>query len=227
MATTNGTDLNTVELDDAAPTAGLSPRDRMIVRGCLAALGALSVGTWIGVGSSPYLVNNYPLLLVGISPISRHFILVASLVATPLLLLVGGLRSLAFTTFSYFLGRSLGEPGLVWLEQRSKRAGRFIRWLERFFLRWSYFAVFVFPLGAMAFVAGVARMRPLGFFAVAIPGIAFRLTLYVLLGESMREPILNFLAFLRTHQLPLTIACALSMAMYQLYKHKWRDRESV
>ena len=43
----------------------------------------------------------------------------------------------------------------------------------------------------------------------------------------MREPILNFLAFLRTHQLPLTIACALSMAMYLLYKHKWRDRESV
>lgn len=232
LAVYGDTDLNMDErtsssADTGTPTVGLNPRDRKIVRLCLAVMGALAVGSWIGVASSPYLVNNYPLLLVAISARSRHIILVTPLVAAPMLLLVACLRNLVFTALSFFLGRSLGEPGLVWLEQRSKGFGRFVRWLERFFLRWSYLAVFVFPFGTMAFVAGVARMRPLRFFAVAIPGITFRLSLYILLGDSMRGPIMNFLELVRAHQVSVTIAVVLSMAMYQLYKHKWRDRESA
>ncbi len=225
-------DTDSTELDSASPGTGppieeRSPRDRKIIRVCLAAMGALAVGSWIGVATWPYLVNNYPLLLVAISPRSRHIVLVTPLLAAPLLLFVACLRNLAFTAFSFFLGRSLGEPGLVWLEERSKGFGRFVRWLERFFLRSSYLAVFVFPFGSMAFIAGVARMRPLGFFAAAIPGITFRLGLYILLGDTLREPIMNILTFVRAHQVPITIAFALSMAMYQLYKHKWRDRQSV
>lgn len=225
-------DSDSTELDSAAPDTGppieeRSPRDRKIIRVCLAAMGALAVGSWIGVATWPYLVNNYPLLLVAISPRSRHIVLVTPLVAAPLLLFVACLRKLTFTALSFLLGRSLGEPGLVWLEERSKGFGRFVRWMERFFLRWSYLAVFVFPSGAMAFIAGVARMRPLGFFAAAISGTTFRLGLYVLLGDSLRDPIMNLLALVRAHQVPVTIAFALSMAMYQLYKHKWRDRQSV
>lgn len=225
-------DLNTTGLDlepadEVSPTATLSAHDRRVVRGCLIALGVLSVGTWIGVGTSPYLVNNYPLLLVGISPISRHMILVAPIVSIPMLFLVGGLRSLTFTTFSYFLGRSLGEPGLVWLEQRAERAGRFIRWLERFFLRWSYWAVFIFPLGAMACIAGVARMRPVGFFVTATIGIAFRMSLYILLADSIRGPIMNLLEWIRTYQVPATLVLVGTIATYQLYKHKWRGGEKA
>ena len=56
-------------------------------------LGVLTVGTWIGVASSPYLVNNHPVVLIGISPLGRHMVLVAPLVGAPLVLLVGGLRT--------------------------------------------------------------------------------------------------------------------------------------
>ena len=213
-------------VEATASTAARSPRDRRIVRGCLVVLGALSVGTWIGVGSSPYLVNNYPLVLVGISPISRHIILVAPIVSLPMLFLVGGLRSLTFTTFSYFLGRSLGEPGLVWLEQKAERAGRFVRWLEGFFLRWSYLAVFVFPLGVMACIAGVARMRPGGFFLAATLGLALRMTLYILLADAIRGPIMILLDWLRTNQFAATVAVAGSIAGYQIYKYRRRSRQA-
>jgi membrane protein DedA with SNARE-associated domain len=206
----------------AAPTAELSARDRRIVRACLMMLAGLTVGTWIGVATSPYLVNNHPLVLIGISPLSRHMILVAPLVGAPMVLLVGGLRSLAFTAVSFFLGRSIGEPGLVWLEQRSENAGRLVRWLERFFQRWSYLAVFIFPLSVMACVAGVARMRPYGFFAAAMAGIVFRLSLYIWLAESIRGPIMSFLEFIRAYQLPATVVLVIGIVTYQVYKRRRR-----
>ena len=211
----------------APPTTELSARDRRIVRVCLLMLAALTVGTWIGVATSPYLVNNHPLVLIGISPLSRHMILVAPLVGAPMVLLVGGLRSLAFTAVAYFLGRSIGEPGLVWLEQRSENAGRFIRWLERFFQRWSYLAVFIFPLGVMACVAGVARMRPVGFFAAATAGIAFRLSLYVWLADSIREPIMRFLEFIRIYQVPATVVLVIGIGTYQVYKRRRRGSQGA
>jgi membrane protein DedA with SNARE-associated domain len=209
----------------AAPSAAdQNARDRKIVRVCLLMLGALTVGTWIGVATSPYLVNNYPLVLIGISPLSRHVILVAPLVGAPIVLLVCGLRTLTFTAVSYFLGRSIGEPGLVWLEQRSENAGRFVRWLERFFQRWSYLAVFVFPQGAMACVAGVARMRPFGFFVTATVGITFRLSLYVWLADSISGPIMRFLEFIRIYQFPATVVLVIGIGTYQVYKRRGRGR---
>jgi len=204
-------------------TAGLSSAERRIVRGCLFALGVLAVGTWIGVASSPYLATNYPLTLVGISPLGRHIVLVAPLVTPGWLLLIGGARSLIFTAFSYKLGRTLGEPGLVWLDQRTEKTARFVRWLERFFRRWSYFAVFVFPLGVMAGIAGVARMRPVGFFICATCGIAFRVSLYIWLASSIREPIMALLEFIRANQVPATAVCVLGVSSYQYIK--WRRRQ--
>ena len=198
---------------------------RRIVRGCLFVLGALSVGTWIGVASSPYLAIHYPLTLVGISPLGRHIVLVAPVVDAGWLLLVGGTRFLIFTAFSYQLGRSLGEPGLVWLDQRAEKAARFVRWLERFFKRWSYFAVLIFPLGAMACIAGVARMPPVGFFICAICGIAFRVSVYIWVADSIREPIMVVLEFIRAHQVSATAACVVGVSSYQIFR--WRRRQGI
>jgi membrane protein DedA with SNARE-associated domain len=215
--------------DEAAAPAiahrPLNAEEQRIVRGCLFALGVLSVGTWIGVASAPYLAVNYPLALVAISPLSRHVVLVAPIVDPVWLLLVGGARSLTFSAVSYLLGTAMGEPGLVWLDQRAVRTARFVRWLERFFLRWSYFAVIIFPLGVMAGVAGVSRMRPVGFFTCATVGIALRLSLYIWLASSIREPIMALLEFIRAHQLPATAVCVVGVASYQLIK--WKRRRPV
>ena len=229
---------NTIDLDSEQgdppseiaappPAVALTAQDRRIVRVCLMVLATLTVGTWIGVASSPYLVNNHPLLLIGISPLSRHMILVAPLVGAPMVLLVGGSRSLAFTAVSYVLGISLGEAGLVWIEQRDEKSGRFVRWLQRFFQRWSYLAVFIFPLGVMACVAGVARMRPVGFFAAATAGIAFRLSVYVLIADSIRGPILGLLEIIRVYQFPATIVLVVAIGTYQLYKRRRRGVEGA
>jgi membrane protein DedA with SNARE-associated domain len=151
-------------------------------------------------------------------------ILVAPLIGA-MVLLVGGLRSLSFTAVSYVVGRSIGEPGLVWLAQRSENAGRFVRWLERFFQRWSYLAVFVFPLGVMACVAGVSSHASLGFFVAATAGIAFRLSLYVWLADSIRGPIMRLLEFIRIYQVPATVVLVIGIGTYQVYKRRGRGSQ--
>ena len=205
---------------EAAAAAPLGPEQRRVVRGCLIALGILVVGSQIGIAWSPYLLNNHPLWLVGISPLSRHIILVSPVVDSSMLIAVSGARTLAFTALAYWLGVTLGETALVWLEQRSAGATRIAKWMDGFFQRWSYFAVFLFPLGLMACIAGVSQMRAMGFFAAAIPGILFRLSVYVWFGESLREPILVLLEYIRSYQTELTLFLIASIAGYQLYKRR-------
>jgi len=198
----------------------LTPEQSRTVRLCLIAIGVLSVGTWTGIAFSPYLVSNYPLLLIAISPPSRHMVLVAPIVGPWWVLLVGGARTLTFTAVAYILGRSLGEPGLVWLDQHAERFARFVRWLEGFFQRWSYLAVFVFPLGAMAAIAGVAKMKPVAFFACAFAGVMFRLSLLVLLAESVREPLMAMIEWIREYQMPATLVCVALVLANQYRKRR-------
>jgi membrane protein DedA with SNARE-associated domain len=209
--------------EDPLPTP-LSPHEQRLLRACLITLGILIVGTQIGVATSPYLVNNYPLLLVGISPLSRHVILVTPIVSPWWLLLTAGLRTFTFSILAFMVGRILGETALVWLENRSEGVGRFVRMLERFFERWSYLAVFFFPLGAMACIAGVGGMRPVGFLLCAVPGIAFRLGIYIWFADSLREPIKALLELIRSYQGPATGVLIFGIAAYQLFK--WRRRRS-
>ena len=83
----------------------------------------------------------------------------------------------------------------------------------------------IFPLGAMACVAGVARMRPVGFFITASIGIVVRLSFYAWLAESIRGPILTLLEVIRSYQAPATGVLIVCVAAYQF--SKWRRRESA
>ena len=73
---------NPVAADDALGSiALLDSEQRKPVRLCLSVLGALGTASLIGVAFSLYLVNHYPLLLIALSPLGRHMVLVAPMVA--------------------------------------------------------------------------------------------------------------------------------------------------
>ncbi len=202
----------------------LDSDDRRIVRLCFSVLGALTICMWTGIATAPYLVNNHPLLLIALAPVSRHIVLVVPIVGGLVMIAIASVRHLLFTGFSFWLGRTIGEPGIGWLEARAEKTGRFVRWLQRFFNRWGYFAVFVFPLGVMAAIAGMAQMSPTGFFAVAIVGIVARLALLSLVATSLREPILWLLEIIREWQGPATLACIAVVGGWQFLK--WRKRQA-
>ena len=58
----------------------LGSEQQRIVRLSLTVLAVLGSGSMLGVAFSLYLVNHYPLLLIGLSPLGRHLFLVAPIV---------------------------------------------------------------------------------------------------------------------------------------------------
>lgn len=200
--------------------ATLSAEDRRIVRICLTALAVLGTGSLIGVAFSLYLVEEAPLLLIGISPLGRHFVLVAPKVDPLAYLAVGILRRLAFYLPCYFLGRSLGPVALVWLEARARRFAAWVRFTERIFARGGYLVILLGAGPTTSTLAGISRMRLPVFILLATLSLSFRLMLMYELADVFREPLERLLAWIEQYRLPGTIALIAAIATWQLFKRR-------
>jgi membrane protein DedA with SNARE-associated domain len=207
--------------------AGLSPEDRRIARRCLVVLGVLSTGSLIGVGSSLYLVNNFPLLLIAISPLGRHLTLVAPIVNPVAFILVGTLRRLCFFLPCFYLGNTLGDAGLVWLESRSERMGRFIRWLERLFKIAPRVMVFLFPGPGMSTLAGISGMPVHTYAPLVGAGLVLRMIGFILLAEWLREPLEVILAWIDENWLPGTIILVIGIVSYRRYQSRRKQHAEI
>ena len=197
----------------------LDPERRRTVRLCVSALATLSSFSLLGVAFSLYLVNHQPLLLVALSPIGRHLLLVAPTVDPFAFVAVVVARRMLFYLASFHLGRALGPAGIVWIEARAARFGRFVRWLERLFQRASYPVVFLLSGPTLSALAGASGMRPATFAALAAPGLALRALVVLGVAASVREYIEAVLAWIDAHWVPGTIAMLAIVALY-----RWRRR---
>jgi membrane protein DedA with SNARE-associated domain len=203
------------------PEVELSPGDRRLAGRCLSLLGFLSGGSLVGVASSLYLVNNYPLLLIALSPIGRHLILVAPIVDPIAFIGVAITRRLVFYLGSFYLGRALGESGITWLGARSARAARFVVWLQQLFRRAPHVAVVLLPGPMMSTLAGMSGMRRSPFFILTTLGLFFRMVITVRVAEHLREPIEAVLAFVDEYWMEGTVVMVIVVLIYQ-----WSQRRS-
>ena len=197
----------------------LDAEQRFTVRVCVSTLAALSTISLVGVAFSLYLVNHHPLLLIAMSPIGRHLLLVAPSVDPGAFVAVVVVRRMLFYLASFHLGRALGPAGIVWLEKRNARFGRFVRWLEGVFARASHVIVFLFVGPTLSAIAGASGMRARTFAALAAPGLVLRALLVIGVAASVREYIEIALAFIDEYWLPGTVAMVAGVAVY-----RWRRR---
>jgi membrane protein DedA with SNARE-associated domain len=195
----------------------LDPERRRTARLCASALATLSTFSLLGVAFSLYLVNHHPLLLIAMSPIGRHLLLVAPTVDPVAFVALVVVRRMLFYLASFHLGRALGPAGIVWLEARSARFGRFVRWLERLFQRASHAVVFLLSGPTVSALAGASGMRPRTFAALAAPGLALRAVLLLGIAASVRGYIEALLAWIDEHWIEGTIAMLVLVALY-----RWR-----
>jgi membrane protein DedA with SNARE-associated domain len=211
-----------------APAGGPDPgwlldaERRWTIRVCVSTLATLSSISLLGVAFSLYLVNHHPLLLVALSPIGRHLLLVAPSVDPFAFVAVVVARRMLFYLASFHLGRALGPAGIVWIEARAARFGRFVRWLERLFERGSYPIVFFLSGPTLSALAGASGMRPLTFAALAAPGLVLRAVVVLGVAASVRVYIETALAWIDDHWIPGTV---LMLALVALYR--WRRRNPI
>ena len=204
---------------DATGVWILDSERRRVVRLCVSTLAALSSISLVGVAFSLYLVNHHPLLLVALSPLGRHLFLVAPTVDPFAFVAVVVVRRMLFYVASFHLGRALGPAGIVWIETRAARFGRFVRWLEQLFARASHLIVFFFAGPTLSAIAGASGMRPRVFAALAAPGLVLRAVVVIGIAASVHAYIAIALAWIDAHWLPGTIAMVALVALY-----RWRRR---
>jgi len=178
-------------------------------------LAVLAVGSFLGASSSLYLVNHHPLLLIALSPIGRHLLLVAPTVDPVAFVAVAVGRRTIFYLASFHLGRAFGPPGVLWIEARARRFGRFVRWIERLFGRLGRWLVLLAASPTVSALAGISGMRTRTFLALAVPGLVVRMLLVVALAEWLREPIEAVLAWIEAHWVPGTILLATVLSVDQ------------
>ncbi len=197
---------------------GLTPEQRRAAARCLWTVGVLGGASLIGVASALYLVNNYPLLLIALSPLGRHLILVAPIVNPYAFVAVAVSRSAAFSVPCFYLGRAAGPVAVQWLESRSPRLGRAIRWLERIFRRFergSFALILLFPGPAMSTIAGDSGMRPGVYLSMLIAGLVLRMQIVLWVGDWLREPIEIVVGWIEQYWVPGTVVLVAGIAFYR------------
>lgn len=200
--------------------ARLSAEDRRIVRICLSVLAVLGTGSLIGVAFSLYLIEEAPLLLIGLSPLGRHFVLAAPTVDPVAFVAVGTARRLAFYVACFYLGRALGPVGLVWIEARARRFARWVRWLERLFQRAGHVVVLVGVGPTVSTLAGISGMRLLPFAGLATISLFFRLVVLYAFAEAFSGPIERVLDWIAEYRLPGTIVIIAGIAIWQYTRRR-------
>ncbi len=206
--------------DPSLDGASLGSVDRTIVRRCVIVMGVLGSAGMIGVASSLYLANHYPLLLIGLSPIGRHLILVAPQVNPFAFVVVAVGRRLLFYLASFYMGRALGPSGIEWLAARAPRTGRLIGWLTRLFSRASYAVVLLLPGPAMSTIAGSAGMAPRVFIPLVTLGLVLRMLILLSIADWLREPIELVLAWIDEYWVSGTVLIVATGAAYQWIKRR-------
>ena len=204
----------------AAPGPLTGPQQRR-VRLCLGLLALLGGGSLVGVASSLYLVNEYPLLLIALSPLDRHLILVAPVIDPLAFIAVGVGRRTLFYLPCFLLGRTLGVATIEWIEARAARFARFVRWLERLFARAPRTVVCALPGPTVSALAGISDMSLGVFVLLAAAGTFARMLIYLYFGDWLSQPLESVRAFIYEYWLPGTIAIVAIMAV-----QRWRQRST-
>jgi hypothetical protein len=191
------------------------------VRLCLGLLAVLGSGSLIGVASFAFLVVEYPLLLIALSPLGRHLILVAPVVDPTAFVAVGVGRRAVFYLPCFLLGRTLGPATIGWIEARAARLAGFVRWLERLFARAPRLVVPALPGPTVSALAGISGMPLSVFLGLAAAGTFARMLLYLYFGDWLSAPLGVVRDWVFGYRVPITALVLAALALQQ-----WRRRRA-
>jgi membrane protein DedA with SNARE-associated domain len=212
---------------NASPAAGpdpatATPRARRLALASFFTLTGLGV---LGSALSPYLLVEHPRVLIALSPDVRHFMLVAA--NTPFLpvLGVGFVRRVLGLLATYALGASFGPTLIDWLGARSSRTGRFLRWVERIYLRFDVLLLVLWPSYTGGMLAGAAGTAPRRFLPAMAVGQVVYIAASYYLGAAITGWTQPLLRFLGEHLVASTAVCAAAVALHQAWT-RWRGRSA-
>lgn len=175
---------------------------RLLLAPFVIAVAAGTVADW----TWPSLVNDHPLLLIGLSSKNRFLLLTAPQVGAIGFFVVGFLRLVLTDPVTYVLGRQHGEAAIRWIEEKTSVAedGKsLIRRAERLFDKAAPVFILVAPSSMWCVIAGAARMKVWLFVTCNVVGTIGRLALFWYAADALREPLERVLDGIERFQVPL------------------------
>lgn len=175
----------------------------------------LATASAVGAAFAPYLLVNYPALLLATSPLPRHLLLVAPVLDPTVFFALGFARRLLAAIVVFAIGWKLGPRAVAWVEARWPRIGAELHRLERVFGRVGPVLVLL-PSITIWLLAGTLKMRV----ALFIPLAAFG-GLGLLIGvfefaEWFAAPLATVIAWVRAYVWEATLVCVAIVSASQL-----------
>lgn len=184
------------------------------MRWLLAAAATLITAGTCGAAFAPALLAYDPLLLVAVSPLSRHLVVAAALVPMLPLVAVASARRMLSCTVGYAIGRAYGEGGIAWVRARRPRLRRVIAWLEHAFDAAAPLVIFIAPGPLTGALAGATAVPVWVFVPCAAAGHVMWASLTYHVGLALGDSLAPFLDYVRAHVVSTTAACAVLVFAY-------------
>jgi membrane protein DedA with SNARE-associated domain len=202
-----------VEAPGGPPLPALQGR---LVHAVFALLATCTVASLIGAALSPLLLLRSPLLLLALSPDARHVVLAAAKLAPSLLITLVVLRRALFSVGSFGFGVIYGPWALSWVEPRSPRLGKVLRFLDRSFRRWGPPILVLMPFASLCLLAGAARTRFSTFIVATLVGHTLWVGSTYYLGTLLSDFSESVLEFLSENLVESTLVCVALVTAQQL-----------
>jgi len=191
-----------------------------LVRASWSLLAVLTVASLVGTAMSPLLLVKAPLLLVALSPDSRHVALVAGRVDPVLLMSVTVLRRSLYSIGVYGLGAAYGDLAVNWIEARARRLGKALRALERLFARVGAVLLLALPFLSVCVLAGASRTRLIVFLPALVLGHFLWVFTTVWLGTRFAAEAQAVVDFFAERLFESTLVCVALVAGYQFFTRR-------
>ena len=198
---------------------------RTRLRWLLAAAALLTAMGTAGAAFMPTLLVYNPLLLIAVSPLPRHLVIAAPHVAIIPFVLVASARRMLTSGVGYAIGRTYGDGGIAWAQARYPSMRGALDVLQKAFDTAAPLVIFLAPGPLIAALAGATRVPLLGCSCCSRPrGHAMWAALTYRVGEALSAWIAPIMQFVHAHVASTTLACAVLVGGYALWRRRARRR---
>lgn len=199
--------------------------DRRLAILSAAAAACYGIGA-IGLALLPLLARELPHLLILLNPTTGVLLLVSARVGLVPFLVLAVLRRGAFHVIFFLLGEWYGANAVRWMERRSGRATRMVKFVERVFARVRWPVLILAPGPLPSVLAGAGRMPRWQFLAFDLAGTLLGVLVARFAAELAADPLGTVLRFSDEHAVLLTALCVVATATWLLVR-RWRVRAAA
>jgi membrane protein DedA with SNARE-associated domain len=221
--------------DDETPPVTITPRDgtvpgpqrierRLIIVGGIVILSY--IGGLIGLALLPLLASEQPLLLLLIYPVSGALFLIAPKFDPVAFVTIATVRRVVVHVLFYLLGRWYGDRALAWVVQRSgSDASGMASLVERFFGRFGWAIVTIFPGPLPSVLAGSTRLRWPLFLALDLLGTIVSVAIVRAAATAASGPLATVLRFIDQNSRWLTIITVVATVAWVLMQQMRQGKQ--